>query len=263
MNNYCSNCGKQLTEEDKVFCSNCGNNIEIQNPIQNTNENVIMTTNNTISKIKIPTILAIVIIIIFVIVFSSMVQNWYDNYSENIPEAEENYNTNNNKSNKMVETIDFSQMSNQEISDWCSENKITCDITQEYSETIEKGKFIKQSVAPNEKIIEGSSISIVYSMGRKPTISEKNALKQAQQYSETLHGSKTNIHDYLIRNGFTEEETQYALDNLNVDYKKNALEKAKSYQEYAYLSKPRIREHLIDNGFSNEEVQYAMDNLED
>ena len=80
--------------------------------------------------------------------------------------------------------------------------------------------------------------------------------------------SKQGIYDQLISEygeKFPEDAAQYAIGNLNVDYKANALEKAKSYQETLNMSKQAIYDQLISEygeKFTPEEAQYAIDNLE-
>ena len=97
----------------------------------------------------------------------------------------------------------------------------------------------------------------------------RNALEKAKSYSDMMHMSKQGIYDQLTSEygeQFTADAAQYAIDNLDVDYKANALEKAKSYQDTMNMSKSAIYDQLIsDYGekFTAEEAQYAIDNLTD
>lgn len=167
-----------------------------------------------------------------------------------------------------VTIIDFSQMSKEEIQNWCNVNKVKCSITEEYSDTIEKGMFLSQSVNANSTIYEGDKVTIIYSLGKKPTIEQQNALKQAQSYSSTMHMSKKGIYKQLTSEygeGFTAEAAQYAIDNMVADWNANALTTAKSYQTTMNMSKQAIYKQLISEygeGFTAEEAQYAIDHLE-
>lgn len=104
----------------------------------------------------------------------------------------------------------------------------------------------------------------------EPKVSKEyeNALKKAESYSENMHMSKQGIYDQLISEhgeNFPAEAAQYAVDNLQADYKKNALEKAKSYQDGMSMSKESIREQLTSEygeKFTQEEAEYAVENLE-
>ena len=96
----------------------------------------------------------------------------------------------------------------------------------------------------------------------------KSALKKAKTYSDMMHMSKSGIYDQLTSEygeKFTAEAAQYAIDNLDADWKANALEKAKSYQEQMAMSPSAIYDQLTSEygeQFTAEEAQYAIDNLE-
>lgn len=96
----------------------------------------------------------------------------------------------------------------------------------------------------------------------------QNALKKAEQYSDVMHMSKQGIYDQLTSEygeGFPAEAAQYAVDNLDADYKANALEKAKSYYIDMSMSKDAVYDQLVSEygeQFTAEEAQYAVDNLE-
>ena len=93
----------------------------------------------------------------------------------------------------------------------------------------------------------------------------KNALKRAKSYDKTSHMSKQGLYDQLTSEfeQFTPEAAQYAIDNVNADWKENALKTAKSYQEHADMSTGAIYDQLISEfeQFTPEEAQYAIDNL--
>lgn len=83
-----------------------------------------------------------------------------------------------------------------------------------------------------------------------------------------MHMSKQGIYDQLTSEygeQFPADAAQYAIDNLDADYKANALEKAKSYQNTMNMSKNAIYDQLISEygeKFTAEEAQYAIDNLQ-
>lgn len=96
----------------------------------------------------------------------------------------------------------------------------------------------------------------------------ESALNQAQTYSDTMHMSKAGVFDQLTSEyggQFPEDAAQYAIDNVDADWKANALESAKTYQESMSMSKEAIRDQLTsDYGgqFTQEEADYAIENLE-
>lgn len=95
----------------------------------------------------------------------------------------------------------------------------------------------------------------------------RNALKKAQRYAESLYMSKQWIFDQLTSEyweWFDKDAAQYAIDNLDRDYKANALQKAKKYQDSMNMSKQNLYKQLISEHwekFTEEEAQFAIDNL--
>lgn len=95
----------------------------------------------------------------------------------------------------------------------------------------------------------------------------KSALTKAESYSEMMHMSKQGIYDQLTSEygeQFSADAAQYAIDNLDADYKANALEKAKEYQETMSMSPEAIRDQLTSEygeQFTQEEADYAVENL--
>ena len=71
-----------------------------------------------------------------------------------------------------VKVIDFSQMSEDEIDSWCSENNLTCLYDREYSEEIPADGFISQSTEAGTVVKENTKITITYSLGHKKTPEE-------------------------------------------------------------------------------------------
>ena len=168
-----------------------------------------------------------------------------------------------------VEVIDFSKIQENEVLNWCNEKKLNCNFKREYSDTIAKDGYIKQSVEATKQVEEGSKIIITYSLGKKPTIEQENALKKAESYARLMHMSKNRIYRQLTSEygeGFTEDAAQYAIDNIKCDWKENALKKAKSYRDSMHMSKNRIYSQLTSEygeQFTQEEAQYAIDHLDD
>ncbi|MEG0181591.1 MAG: Ltp family lipoprotein [Bacilli bacterium] len=96
----------------------------------------------------------------------------------------------------------------------------------------------------------------------------KSALRKAKTYSDTMSMSKAGLYDQLTSEygeKFSQEAAQYAIDNVNADWKGNALKKAKTYQEGMAMSPSAVYDQLVSEygeKFTAEEAQYAIDNLE-
>lgn len=159
-------------------------------------------------------------------------------------------------------------MTKAEVDTWCETNKVKCDVKDTYSDTVENGNFISQSIDSEKVIYENDKIVITYSLGKEPTTEQKNALKKAESYSKNMNMSESGIYKQLTSQygeGFSAEDTQYAIDHLDADYKANALAKAKSYQQNMSMSKNKIYDQLVSKygeGFTAEEAQYAVDHLD-
>ena len=228
----CKACGKEIASNAKI-CPNCG--AKNKKPFYKT------------------AWFWIVIVIVLIIAAGSNTDSTENKYEKN-------------KNNKIT-VVDFANMTEAERDNWCTKNKVNCDTKNEYSDSIPKDKLISQSIEPNKVIYEGENLVITISLGKKPTNGEKNALEKAKSYSNTMNMSKKGIYNQLTSSieGFTEEEAQYAIDNIKADWNKNALEKAKSYQKSMNMSKKAIYNQLTSSfeGFTEEEAQYAIDHLED
>lgn len=213
--------------------------------------------------------LIVTIIIVVILLVSIFVGGGSETENDN---NSHNNNNNSNTDNSIKNTVvvtDFSNMTKAEINIWCDSNKINCVIKDEYSDSIETGKFISQSIEKDRIIYENDKITIIFSLGKEPTTEQKNALKKAQSYAETMYMSKQRIYDQLTSEygeGFDAEAAQYAIDNLEWDWKANALAKAKSYRDTMNMSKNRIYDQLTSEygeNFTTEEAQYAIDHLDE
>ena len=83
-----------------------------------------------------------------------------------------------------------------------------------------------------------------------------------------LHLSKRGLYEQLTSeygDKFSAEAAQYAVDNLDIDFKQNALKSAQTYSSMLGLSKQGIYDQLVSefgDKFTAEEAQYAIDNLQ-
>lgn len=288
---FCKFCGEQINKES-IVCPKCGRQLQAvkdNQEIKNYNKEVNDVTKPKFyeqmwfmwvmliffapigiffmwkfhpeMKKKSKIILSIVFAILFIIIVVVYGDETNDN-SENTTEYE---------TNKKIEVTvaDFSAMERTDVDIWCSENKINCKVSDNYSDMIAKGSFISQSVNANTTIYEGDRINIIYSLGKKPSVEYTNALIKAKSYSEIMHMSKAAIYDQLISvygEQFPADAAQYAIDNITADWNANALAKAKTYQNTMHMSKDAVYDQLTSEygeKFTKEEAQYAIDHLDD
>lgn len=208
-------------------------------------------------------LIVVVVLFVLLVIFTPSSNNGSDNGGGNNAATGHSE----TKNAKKVKVVDLSAMDDKAIADWCSKAKLNCTQVSEYSDTVERGKFISQSSAVNTEVLEGSTLKYTRSAGKKPTVDQQNALEKAESYSRMSHMSKKSLYEQLTSEygeKFEAADAQYAIDNLNVDYKQNALEKAKSYRETSHMSKKRLYDQLVSEygeRFTPEEAKYAVDHL--
>lgn len=103
----------------------------------------------------------------------------------------------------------------------------------------------------------------------KPTVPTEyiSALAKAQTYGDTMQMSKAGIYAQLISadgEKFSEKASQYAIDNVKVDWNANALKKAQTYEKGMSMSPSAIYDQLVSQDgekFTPSQAQYAKDNL--
>ncbi|MEK3824412.1 Ltp family lipoprotein [Paenibacillus sp. FSL K6-1558] len=95
----------------------------------------------------------------------------------------------------------------------------------------------------------------------------KAALEKAITYAEVMHMSKAGVYDQLTSDygeNFPKEAAQYAIDNIDFDWKEAALKKAQTYAESMSMSDSAIYDQLVSEygeKFTKEEAKYAVANL--
>lgn len=284
---FCQNCGKEV-EDTWENCQNCGYQIKGNNEkIKKESKHIFgwivciiyviaFFTNTPFSIRNIFNILCALIacpifikamreklnidikphmqVIIFFILIAIL--NIYINV--NLPETNTAYSQNGEVKNVVQVAIpDFSLMEKNDIASWCENNNINYKFEEEYSDNIEKGLFIKQSVSANEIVYENSTITIFYSLGKAPTLGEKNALEKAHSYLSFSAFSKEGLIKQLNFEGFSAEEAQYAVDNCGADWNEQAALKAKSYLDFTSFSRSGLIKQLEFEGFTTEQAEYG------
>lgn len=135
------------------------------------------------------------------------------------------------------------------------------------STTTDSGTSVsKQEISQNQETVE--AVQVEETVEDDVPTEYKSALKKAKTYSDMMSMSKAGLYDQLTSEygeKFTAEAAQYAIDNVEADWKENALKKAKTYQETMAMSPSAIYDQLVSEygeKFTAEEAQYAIDNLE-
>jgi hypothetical protein len=96
-------------------------------------------------------------------------------------------------------------------------------------------------------------------LGKEPTTGEKNAVRKAEQYLSIIAFSRTGLIKQLKYEGFTEAESVYAVDNVEVDWKEQAKKKAEQYLSIMAFSRTGLINQLKYEGFTEEEAIYGVE----
>lgn len=91
----------------------------------------------------------------------------------------------------------------------------------------------------------------------KATFGQKNALKQAKRYLNTMAFSKKGLIKQLKYEGYTTKEANYAVKHCNANWKKQAVKKAKQYLFTMSFSKKRLISQLKYEGFTKKQAEYG------
>lgn len=249
----CPKCEREIKEEEKS-CPYCKYDL--------VNRPKIQKKESELSNYK-KWILGGIIVFIAIIIIGISVDDTNETTSSKINNTVTS--TNNNLSNTnttkiekvKVEIIDFSQMPKADIEAWCKTNKIRCSFTEAYSDTVGKGVFLSQSTNAGNTIEEGDKITISYSLGKEPTLGQKNALSKAKSYLAYSSFSYKGLIEQLEYEEFSHEEAIYGADNCGADWNEQAAKKAKSYMDYSSFSKNGLIGQLEYEGFTKEQAQYG------
>lgn len=91
------------------------------------------------------------------------------------------------------------------------------------------------------------------------TTGERNALKKAKSYLDTMPFSYAGLIEQLEYSGFTNSEATYGADNVGADWNNQALKKAKSYLDTMPFSYTGLIEQLEYNKITHEQAVYGAD----
>lgn len=268
---YCQNCGTEMWYKNgQTVCPKCGAVASPDSQQPTTQQQTPTATQNPFYKKWWFWVIIAIVLLLAIIGFSNGGDTSDDiSNTSKVAITQTSGETNSTSEKTKVTVVDFSAMSETEIEKWAETNNVRCVVTTIYSDTVPAGNIIEQSEQANSTVSEGDIIYVKFSKGKKPSVEYQNALVKAESYSKTMHMSKKGIYDQLTSEygeGFSADAAQYAIDNLQADYKANALAKAKSYQENMHMSKNAIYEQLISEygeQFTKEEAQYAIDHLND
>lgn len=93
------------------------------------------------------------------------------------------------------------------------------------------------------------------------TLAQSNAIRKAKDYLELMAFSKSRLKRQLEHDGFSEEDSEYAVERIDVDWKEQAYKKGQSYLDIMAFSRDKLIKQLEHDGFTKEEAIYALDKI--
>lgn len=89
---------------------------------------------------------------------------------------------------------------------------------------------------------------------------KEQALLKAKGYLRSPFSKEKLIWQLINIEKYTQEEVDYAMENISSDWKEEAVKMAEDYSKVAKLTKERVFELLINvDKFTQEEAEYAIE----
>lgn len=195
----------------------------------------------------------IIVVSIFFAILSGMMLTYNNDYtSDNTDDQKEEVQKN------KVTMIDFTAMDRELANSQCSLMKIKCSIVEEYSDNAPKGEIFKQSIEVQKEIYEGDTIKLYISLGKEPTIGQRNALSKAKSYLNAMAFSYTGLIKQLEFEKYSHEDAVYGADNCGANWNEQAAIKAKNYLDTMAFSRDGLIKQLEFEGFTHEQAIYGV-----
>lgn len=93
------------------------------------------------------------------------------------------------------------------------------------------------------------------------TVSQENAIRKAESYLDFTAFSKSGLIDQLEYEGYPTEEAEFAVENIEVNWKEQAVNSAESYMSHSAFSRQGLVDQLIFEGHSEEHANHAADQV--
>ena len=126
--------------------------------------------------------------------------------------------------------------------------------------------YVFDNEVTEETILAGfhlaPTVAARYERENNATEREREAFFLVRAQGNRRFYSKQEMAELLETEGFTAEETQWALETLDVDWYRHALGRANQSRRVLGIRQRNMAAHLEGNGFSPDEIEFAIDNME-
>lgn len=107
------------------------------------------------------------------------------------------------KGEKVLNMEDFTSKTQTEAEKWCQENNVNCEVKEKFSDTIENGKIISQSVENGQELTDDTTIVFEVSIGagiKIPNYSKVSS-DEAQELSDKVKLKIKNVYNMNVSYG--------------------------------------------------------------
>ncbi|WP_432541952.1 Ltp family lipoprotein [Kineococcus sp. SYSU DK002] len=115
-----------------------------------------------------------------------------------------------------------------------------------------QGGYIEWSAA------RGALINQPVAQPVAPSVSQRNAVRQAESYLSFTSFSRSGLIDQLEYEGFSTADATYGVDHVAVDWYEQARKKAASYLEFSAFSRQGLIEQLEYEGFTHDQAVHGV-----
>ena len=185
--------------------------------------------------------------------------NYYSEYQEQTKIVEqlngENKNLNDTIADLQHQLTDL-ENANEQLSKINENQK---DIIKEY-QTQSQETTVKEDVEQQkvEQKVEQPKQETQTVQSQAPTLSQKNAVKQAENYLSFTAFSRTGLIKQLEFEGYSHEDSTYAVDNVKVNWNEQCAKKAEDYLSFTAFSRSGLYDQLEFEGFTSEQIEYGL-----
>lgn len=95
----------------------------------------------------------------------------------------------------------------------------------------------------------------------KLTVSEEQAVGKAKSYISLTAFSHSGLVKQLEFEGFSNEDAEVAVDNIEVDWNEQAGKKAESYLDLTSFSRSGLIDQLKFEGFTDEQAEFGVEEV--
>lgn len=131
-----------------------------------------------------------------------------------------------------------------------------------FADTREKSSVSTTTKTENKTTATSASKATTSDTKKPENDSQKKAVSEAKAIIDENGSSRVMLINTLKQKGFSQSDSEYAVDSLNLDWQKQAARTAEEYlSEGNHCSRTELIEKLIFESYTNEQAEKGVDSL--